>query len=210
MSFWHALGEQLKHPKGMTGRAVGRAMRLVNTVPNKAAVEALNLQPNDRILELGFGPGQAVHMMAQHVSHANIHGIDISREMLAQACKLNRCAVNDGRVSLILGEFYSLPYADHSFDKILAVNVIYFWDDAPAVLRECRRVLKPGGTMALYATDESAMRKWKFAGAETHLLFSCQDIRSAFLQGGFKAEDIAVKTLKILPGVTGLLATAVT
>jgi ubiquinone/menaquinone biosynthesis C-methylase UbiE len=48
-----------------------------------------------------------------------------------------------------------LPFADSSFDKALAINSMQVWSDAIAGLREVRRVLKPGGRIALAFTPYS-------------------------------------------------------
>src|SRR3546814_3055194 len=68
-----------------------------------------------------------------------------SSDLLEQASKRNRRAISDGRVSLSQGVFTTLPFADDSFDRILAVNVIYFWYDMPRVLSEIHRVLRAKG-----------------------------------------------------------------
>ena len=63
-----------------------------------------------------------------------------------------------------------LPFENASFDKILAVNVIYFWRDAAAVVKEIRRVLRPGGHL-LYADfrGRSEFPGWDAALADTQM-----------------------------------------
>lgn len=206
MNFWHALGEQLKHPHGLMGRIVGHAMCVVNKAPNRQAVKALNIRPDDRVLELGFGPGQAVAMMARHITEGIIYGIDASGEMLVQAQKRNSVALKEGKVRLATGDFPPLSFDDQSLDKILAVNVMYFWRDAPAILAECHRVLRPGGKIVIYVTDAASMQNWKFADRDTHILYTQDDVRVALLQGGFEPNKIKIKTINVMSGVTGIVA----
>ena len=183
-------------------------MRLINHRPNLLAIAALELQPTDRILELGFGPGHAIATMAKRAPNGIVWGIDRSSDMLAQALRRNRKSVERQRVRLGLGRFDMLPLPDASVDKILAVNVVYFWEDASAVLKEVRRVFKPGGRIAIYATDKSAMRNWKFAGAKTHRLFDGENLAEMLRGGGFDSSVIKILSVRAGFGVPGLVATA--
>ena len=183
-------------------------MRWLNRRPNVLAVQALDIRTDDQILELGFGPGYAIARMAALAPEGIIYGIDQSVEMLAQAEARNRRAIHDRRVRLSLGRFEDLAFPDASLDKILAVNVAYFWEDVSRVVREVRRVLKPGGRMAVYVTGKRDMRNWKFAGAKTHRLFDRTDLERALGEGGFAAAEIEVQAVRIGFGVSGLIATA--
>ena len=205
---WAAFGEQLRHPAGISGRLVGALMRVVNRRPNDLAIEALDIAPGDDILELGFGPGQAVRRMAELAPRGRVYGIDQSDVMLAQALRTNRHAVEEGRVSLRLGRFEPLSYPDAFVDKILAVNVLYFWTNPTAVLDEAWRVLRPGGVMAIYATDAATMRHWKFAGEDTHVLFGPRELEAAFRASAFGADGMEITSPPMAASVRGLLAVA--
>lgn len=116
MTIWHELGTQLRHPRGFMGRAIGVAMRAVNRIPNKRAVGALRIRPADKLLELGFGPGQAVAMMARQAgAEGVVYGVDASPVMLAQAQRQNRHTIAQGRVVLCLGDFSPLDFPDAFF-----------------------------------------------------------------------------------------------
>jgi SAM-dependent methyltransferase len=206
---WHGIGRQLGHPSGWPGRAIGRLMRVANRVPNRLALDALALAPDETVLELGFGPGEALAAMAQGGCRA-IHGIDRSAAMVGQAMRRNRAAIAAGWISLRQGDFAALPYPDASFDKVLAVNVVYFWHDAAAVIGEIRRVLRPGGSLVLYATHARSMRSWKFAGPDTHRQFDEAAVAALLTGGGFAAGLTAVTRVALAGGVTGLVAVAKT
>ena len=133
-------------------------------------------------------------------------GIDHSAAMLAQAARRNRRAVDEGRLQLRLGRFDALPWPAGCIDKVLAVNVIYFFGADGAELREARRVLRPGGRIAVFATDRSAMAQWKFAGPETHRPVDRQELLRLFASGGFTACDVTVRSIALPLGITGLLA----
>jgi ubiquinone/menaquinone biosynthesis C-methylase UbiE len=75
--------------------------------------------------------------------------------MVEQACARNATAIQSGRVDLRHGSVESLPFADNSLDKALAINSMQVWPDAVAGLREIRRVMKPGGRIAVGFTPYS-------------------------------------------------------
>jgi SAM-dependent methyltransferase len=205
-SFWRGVGRQLACPSGWPGRLIGRVMALVNRGPNRATIGALDIAPGDTILELGFGPGRAIRTMAALAVHGRVLGVDQSPEMLAQASRSNRAAIRSGRVRLALGRFDALPHTADSVDKILAVNVAYFFRDGSAEISEARRVLRPGGVMAVYVTHESTMSHWKFCEPETHRLFDGEGLRRLLLEGGFGAGEIELREMTLPFGVNGLLA----
>jgi ubiquinone/menaquinone biosynthesis C-methylase UbiE len=208
MTIWTMIGGQLRHPQGPFGRAAGCLMRFANARPNALAIAALDLQPEDRILELGCGPGHAVEMMAAQAPTATIHAIDRSAAMLAQARRRNRKAIAAGRVHLHQARCEELPLPDRSIDKLLAVNVAYFWREPDRVLREARRVLRPGGRISIYVTAASTMARWKFADAETHRLFDRDALAEMLRHGGFDERSVGVTGVEIYRGITGIIATA--
>jgi SAM-dependent methyltransferase len=203
---WSAIGRQLRHPSGFPGRLIGHAMAIANRQPNRIAIEALEVAPEDVVLELGFGPGRAVRKLASLIGTGCILGIDQSATMLAQACRHNRRAIEIGRVELRQGRFDALPWPRASVDKILAVNTVYFFRKDAAEIREARRILRPGGTMAIYATDKSAMARWRFSGPDTHQTFDRADLVALLRTGGFDDDEIRVHAADVGYGIAGLLA----
>ena len=207
MSIWHAVGQQLQRPTGFFGGFAGNLMGILNEKPNRLAVDALRIGARDTVLELGFGPGRAVEIMASRAPNGVIYGVDQSTVMLEQAKRRNRAAILEGRVCLYHACFDSLPFADASIDKILAVNVVYFWRDVASVVKEIRRVLRQDGCLSIYATDATTMRGWKFAAPDTHRLYRAAELNEILLQGGFDRRRVSVKSV-LLPGkIKGLLAT---
>jgi SAM-dependent methyltransferase len=205
---WRYLGGQLQQPSGLGAVLIGPAMALANRQPNRAAIDALDIAPNETALELGFGPGHALRALTACAPRGRVLGIDHSAAMLAQAARRNRRAVAEGRLQLRLGRFDALPWPAGCIDKILAVNVIYFFRADGAELREARRVLLPGGRIAVFATDRSAMAQWKFAGPDTHRLVDRRELLRLFANGGFTADDVTVRSITLPLGIMGLLAVA--
>ena len=146
-----ALVSQFHRPRGLGGRAAGWVMatRGSNRKRNLWAVGLLDVQPNDRVLEIGFGPGIAIQEIARRTTNGLVVGVDHSEVMVRQARRRNTAAVRAGRVDLRLGTAEHLPALDAPFDKILAVNSLMFWDDPTARLEELRGLLRPGGRIAI-------------------------------------------------------------
>jgi len=158
---------QFLRPHGFRGRAAGWVMatRGSNRERNIWAVGLLDVQPHDRVLEIGFGPGIAIQEFARRATNGLVVGVDHSEVMVQQARKRNAAAVRAGRVDLRLGSAETLPRFDAPFDKILAVNSLLFWDDPVARLKELHDRLRPGGQIAIVyqprgpgSTDEVAAR----------------------------------------------------
>ncbi|MGH8985711.1 MAG: class I SAM-dependent methyltransferase [Acidimicrobiia bacterium] len=142
---------QFHRPHGMGGRAAAWVMahRSSNRERNLWAVGLLDVQPGERVLELGFGPGVAIGELARRATDGLVVGVDHSELMVRQASRRNAAAVRAGLVVLRLGSIDELPPFDRAFDAILAVNALQFSDDPVAVLRALRRVLRPGGRIAI-------------------------------------------------------------
>ena len=146
-------------PTGLLGRLGGMIMARTNQGMARRTIELLDVQPGDRVLEIGFGPGVGVQLLGDLASSGWVAGIDPSQEMVEQATARNAAGIGTGRVELRRGSVEHLPFENATFDKTLAINSMQVWPDAVAGLREIRRVLRPGGTMALGFTRYSGQAK---------------------------------------------------
>src|ERR1700754_2990126 len=115
MNIKRLLISQFGNPRGVLGRLAGWVMahRPSNRRRNEWAVSLLDVQPTDRVLEIGFGPGRAIAELSRRSER--VYGIDRSAEMLRQATRRNAAAVRSGRVTLRASGVEALPF-DGSFD----------------------------------------------------------------------------------------------
>ena len=160
MSLAHSiLMRMFGHPKGIFGRLGGIIMARTNHKCAAWVIDLLGIQPHDRVLEVGFGPGVGIELLARSVSGGYVVGVDPSEGMVEQATARNVKAIESGRVDLRYGSVERLPFEDNTFNKALAINSMQVWPDAVAGLREMRRVMKPGGRIALGFTPYSGQPK---------------------------------------------------
>jgi SAM-dependent methyltransferase len=142
------LFDQFARPTGWLGRLAGRLMAK-SDADDRWIVKLLDVQPDDRVLDVGCGPGVAVDLIAQRVSAGIVRGVDPSVVMLRQAARRNRAAIQAGRVELRRGSAASVPYPDGHFTRVCTLHTLYFWPSIEAGLREIRRVLAPGGRLVI-------------------------------------------------------------
>ncbi len=161
-----SIWQQFSRPTGALGWLVGHLMAIKNRERSEWLMPLLGVQPNDRVLEIGFGPGVDVRRVCAAAPGVRVAGIDHSEEMLRQARKRNAATVREGRVDLRLGSAFPLPFPDAAFDRAFSVNTVQFWPDRAAGLAELHRVLEPGGLLAIAiqprnqgATEETT-REW--------------------------------------------------
>jgi len=140
------MGQQARKPSGWLGKLLFSYLAAQGHKPlTRWAIEFLDVQPTDRVLDIGCGGGMAIKRLAQVTVEGFVAGVDYSENMVQQALRRNAAAVRAGRVEIRHGNVAALPYDDESFDKVIAVETFYFWPDKVANLREVRRVMRPGG-----------------------------------------------------------------
>jgi SAM-dependent methyltransferase len=142
------LATQLRCPSGDDGKEVGRRLAMLNVDVNDWALKLLDIQDNDDVLEIGFGPGAALEQAAKKTV-GNVAGMELSQVMVDMAKERNADAVAKGKMDLRQGDSSALPFPDDAFDKVFAVNVLYFWEDPLAQLEEILRVMKDDGVLVL-------------------------------------------------------------
>lgn len=149
------LASQLRKPEGAAGLETATMMNETNLTMTLAAFESLGVEPNNAILEIGFGNGGHVAQLLSKNPGVRYTGLDISESMVAEATHRNQGLVDTGTALFHLGDGIQVPFADSSFERVFTVNTIYFWEDQQGYLAEIGRVTAPGGSIAIvYITPE--------------------------------------------------------
>ncbi len=153
------LRDSFGRPKGLLGKIGGFILARTNRKCAAWVVDILDVKPDNRVLEIGFGPGVGLELLARQAPMAKVFGVDVSEEMFRQATARNRAAIARGQMELRLGPAENLPFSDQRFDKALSINSLHIWSDPNAGLREVWRVTKPGGRIAFAFTPQSGQGK---------------------------------------------------
>jgi len=140
---------QFGHPSGWRGWIVGRLMAVKNKTRSSWVLSLFQLRPTDHVLELGFGSGADIHRVTARIPQGFVAGVDHSESMVRLATSKNAAMIAAGRVRLMQSTASHLPFESNSFDVVFSINVAQFWNNPAEVALEIRRVLKPGGCVAL-------------------------------------------------------------
>ena len=166
--------------------------------------EWIPLQEDSLILDLPCGRGFYLNML-RHVSDCRLVGVDLDWSVLQQA---QRTVTRLPRLQLSRADAMALPWAANTFDAIILTELLEHVADDVAVLRECLRVLHPGGVIAItvphanypFAWDPinksleklfgTKVRRGPLAGIwANHLrLYTPAQLRARVLQAGFQIE----------------------
>ncbi len=120
----------------------GRSQRRFHIIDRPQREAARHAQ---RVLELGCGTGRLLAALDAPVRV----GVDISVGMLGRARQRG--------LAVVLADAHALPFADHSFEAVLAPKGVFRYLDPLSAMRECARVLAPGGQLVVH---QYAARTW--------------------------------------------------
>ena len=118
--------------------------------------DGTELEPGTRLLEVGTGVGAVLAVLGQEFPGVRLIGVDIEPKQLAFAREhLARAGVE---ATLVEADALALPFDDESFDHVWMMWFLEHVADPPAVLREAKRTLVPGGVITAIEVDYSTVR----------------------------------------------------
>jgi ubiquinone/menaquinone biosynthesis C-methylase UbiE len=180
------IAANLAHPQGEMGTIVAERMNENNAGVTSLMYDHLNVSKKSRVLEIGFGNGKLLTQLLGMVGH--VDGIDISKDMIAVGKQLQSEAIEEGRLTLSYGSTSSIPFGDDTFDAICTANTLYFWKDVALDLQEIKRVLKPGGRVALGIRSRSKMELMPFT-AYGFTMYEKEEVEALLEAAGFVNAD---------------------
>ena len=181
----------------------------------KDLIEAAELIPGERVLDVGCGTGIVTRLAAEKVTSAGqVAGLDVHPAMLAVA----RAATPQGlAIDWYEASAEAVPLPDDSFDVVLCQMSVQFMHGQLGALREMRRVLEPGGRLVLnvpgptpllfeHLADALAKHIGPEAAHFVHLVFSTHEpdeLRQLATSAGFSKVNVrrAMKSLALPPAV---------
>jgi demethylmenaquinone methyltransferase/2-methoxy-6-polyprenyl-1,4-benzoquinol methylase len=169
----------------------------------------LHAETGEVILEIGFGTGNALLVLAEIVGDSGkIVGIDISPGMFDVSRDKVAHAGLSGRVNLHQGDAAAMPFHNSSFDAIFTSFTLELFDtpEIPEVLAECQRVLKPGGrigfvTMVRDERENIPQRIYEWFHQHLPAYADCRPIylQATLELAGFQIQDVTRKWMWGLP-----------
>lgn len=158
-----AVAGQLGNPHGALGRVVGTVLDRGNRYLIDASVDAAEVGSGAAAGDIGFGGGVGLSTLLERVgADGTVHGVELSREMLARARSRFAPEIGRGRLRVLEGSLTELPLADASLDAVITVNTVYFVTELDRACAELARVLRPAGRVVVGIGDPDGMAKMPF------------------------------------------------
>jgi ubiquinone/menaquinone biosynthesis C-methylase UbiE len=146
----------------------------------------MEIDGDDVILEVGFGNGANIELLAKEAPNGHITGVEVSKTALEMASKKNADAISEGRVTLhLVTPGQALPLEDQTFDKACTIATMYVIADPATVFREMHRVLEPGGLAAVTFPVREKFMRFPPTKAEGFHFHELADLEAAFRNAGF-------------------------
>jgi len=165
-----------------------------------AAVLAAEVAPGADVLDAGCGTGAVVDALADRYRCA---GVDVDAPSL-EVCRRRRPGLRFEQASAD-----ALPFADASFDAVLSLDVLgnVGVRDKPGLVREARRVLRPGGTLVLQVAAYDWLRSAHDAAVGSERRFTVPEVRALLVAAGLtpRLMTYRVSTLFGVAAATRLL-----
>lgn len=158
--------------------AASRKVEAIYRTPDVVAtrievLRALQLQPGERVLDLGSGPGFLARDLAATVgAGGRVVGVDISEAMLTMARA--RCA-EEAWVEFRDADVTELPFDDATFDCAVSTQVYEYVPDVARALGELARVLRPGGRAVILDSDFGSLVCHSLDEARTRRILAAYD-----------------------------------
>lgn len=184
----HELEQQLSHPEGENGLLVSKEMYKSNAQMIRRSIDTLNLLNNHQILEIGHGNCQHLDQIFKKAVGIQYYGLETSKAMQLEARCINKDWIQNNSVAFLHYNGKQLPFRPESFDRIITVNTIYFWENPIDFLNELSRVLKPDGALVITFAKKDFMQKLPFV-KEKFKLYNLLDLKKVLNKTDLSLSD---------------------
>ncbi|MED1863742.1 class I SAM-dependent methyltransferase [Fictibacillus nanhaiensis] len=165
MKLLHSVKEYIDQhyhiPKGLIGTYIVEKMVRQHKPETEWTIGQLELQEQDKVLELGCGAGYAIQMITGTYRVQEIVGLDLSSTAIRSAAARNKKEINNKRAKLVQANFNKLPFSNDMFTKLYTIQTIYFWSEVNTIISEIYRVLKPGGLVVITFSNGKDNETWE-------------------------------------------------
>lgn len=192
-------GEEARRVYDRLSRFYGYTVGALGRRYSQMALRRLSIAEGETVLEIGFGTGYCLEVMAKLVGEkGRACGVDISPGMIGKTRRRLEKAGLQTRVELCCGDATCLPYAGEVFDAVFMSFALEVLDtpQIPEVLAEVKRVLKPGGRlgaacMSKERGESAAVRVYEWAHKRCPMYIASRPIYAerALRDAGYRISD---------------------
>jgi SAM-dependent methyltransferase len=152
---------QFLKPAGLIGIFISQVMKDNNFFVYPSIEQYADFQSNNKILEIGFGPGLGIKYYLDKYE-ITIDGIDFSKLMVNETRKSNSKFIKNGQLKLFYNDFIDHAFTEF-YDRIIFANTIYFWKDLLLVFNKIHSLLTENGKLIFYMSNKQLLDKNKVA-----------------------------------------------
>ena len=183
------LTNQFKNPTGILGKLAGKIMAYENEELYEWTFKQLSITPNDTLLEIGFGPGEGMHILFHKYPTVQIDGVDPSEEMVKEASKRNEDKLDKKQLRLFKGSVLEIPNP-MIYDKVYSVNSYPLWENQEGCIQKIHSLLKEDGILSITVQprQEEATEEQAYAYAK--------EIKEVLTRSGFTSIEVETKPMK--------------
>ena len=117
-------------------------------------IACLNIGKDDKVLDLGCGAGGISEYVSDETG-AHVTGLDYASSAIDVA--MGRTESKRDRLTYVQGDMNELEFPDHSFDKVISLDTIYWVADIDDALASIVRLVKPGGKLGIFIANTPLM-----------------------------------------------------
>lgn len=188
------LSNQVRKPTRWIGQIFAWIMNLSHSNVTEWGLSHVQIENDFVVLDVGCGGGRTIQKLAALAPDGTVYGVDYAKGSVAASRAKNAEFIKAGRVQIYPASVSRLPFPDHQFDLVTAVETQYYWPDLPNDMREIRRVLKPGGTLLIIAETYKGGRydwlKGPVMKALRSTFLSIKEQRELFAAAGYTKIEV--------------------
>jgi SAM-dependent methyltransferase len=180
-----ALEKQFRKPSGFLGKITANKMLRSNSIEYEKIIDTLNIKPNAKLFEIGYGPGYGLGRILDEFN-CTITGLDFSELMYKQAKKRNAQYIEKRKLDLHYGDFFDSRFNFSEFDLVYCLNVVYFWKDLLTPFKKINNMLNPNGAFCFYMAGNKLLNKLNVSDNGIFNKHDIDEARDALGKAGFK------------------------
>lgn len=179
------VGNNFSKPLGVGGIITTKIMNIINQNMYKTVINNLIIEPENNILDIGFGNGYLIKKLFQKNIPIKMYGLEISKDMVNKVSSKCKKYVNNGSLMLLLENIEKTSLENDLLDKIVTINTFYFWNDYEKCFSEIKRILKNNGLFfnTVYSKDYLDKLAYTKYGFKKHTI---DEIKKLTVQNGME------------------------